>query len=138
MSVFGPEVDKAADAMTKATIKAKEFEGKGLKLQFKSVERIRGQYGAAEDSSIVEKGILEEGEQFLYKFVDEEGMERKHYSTSMPFFIGMKQIEFNEGDWLFIKREGKTAKDTRYTAEVISGVEVKKPKPEITKDEVPF
>lgn len=117
MSVFGEEVDKAAEAMSKATVKAKEFEGKGLTLQFKGVEKIKSQYGAEEGANIVEKGILEEGEQFLFRFVDREGLERKHYSTSMPFFIAVQQAEINEGDWLHIERTGVKDK-TRYSVEV--------------------
>ncbi len=138
MSVFDSEVEAAAAKMDKATIKGGEFEG-GLTLQFKSVSREKSQYGAEADSSIVEKGILEEGEQFVFKFVDSEGDTRTHYSKSMPFFVGMKQVEFNEGDWLTIKRTGQK-KDTRFTVEVVDGPKVsKKPKKdEIDADGIPF
>lgn len=118
MSIFGKDVDEAADKLNKATIKAAEFEKKGLILQFKSVERVKSQYGAEEDATIVERGILEEGEQFVFKFVDEEGVERKHYSKSMPFFIGMHQVEMNENDWIQIRREGVKDK-TRYYVELV-------------------
>lgn len=118
MSIFGSDVDEAAQKLNMATIKAKEFEGKGLTLQFLSVEKIKSQYGAEADASIVEKGILDEGEQFLFKFKDAEGLDRKHYSTSMPFFIGMQQTEINEEDWLHIRREGVKDK-TRYYVEKV-------------------
>lgn len=132
MSIFGKDVDEAADKLNKATIKAAEFEKKGLTLQFKSVERVKSQYGAEEDATIVERGILEEGEQFVFKFVDEEGIERKHYSKSMPFFIGMHQVEMNENDWLHIRREGVKDK-TRYYVEIVEAPSVsprKEPKEE--------
>jgi len=115
MSIFPPEVNKALEAMDKEKIKAAEFEG-GLTLQFVKVEKTKSQYGAAEDSSIVERGILEEGEQFVYTFKDSEGDFRKLYSTSFPFLIAMKQAELNEGDWITITRTGKL-KDTKYTVE---------------------
>lgn len=145
MSIFGKDVDEAADKMQKATIKAAEFEGKGLVIQFKSVEKKKSQYGAEEDSSIVEKGILEEGEQFVFKFVDAEGDVRTLYTTSMPLFIGLKQVEFNEDDWLHIRREGSKAK-TRYYVEVVeapanfkeSKKEKPKAPPEIDPDDIPF
>jgi len=138
MSVFGSDVDKAAALLNKATIKAKEFEGKGLTVQFQSVEKIKSQYGAEADASIVEKGILEEGEQFLFKFKDAEGADRKHYSTSMPFFIAMQQTEINEGDWLHIRREGQKDK-TRYYVEIVDAPKVSKVHtPDDLTDEPPF
>lgn len=108
----------AVEKMNKETIKAAEFEGNGLTLKFKSVEKAKSPYGAEADATIVEKGILEEGEQFVFHFEDAEGDARKHYSKSMPFFIGMQQAEINEDDWLLIKREGVKDK-TRYTVEVV-------------------
>lgn len=137
MSVFGSDVDKAAAQLNKATIKAKEFEGKGLTLQFLSVEKVQSQYGAEADASIVEKGILEEGEQFLFRFKDVEGADRKHYSTSMPFFIGMQQTEINEGDWLHIRREGVQAK-TRYYVEKVDAPKVSPAKTTPNPDDIPF
>ena len=136
MSVFGNEVDEAAQKLNVATIKAKEFEGKGLTLQFQSVEKIKSQYGAEADASIVEKGILDEGEQFLFKFKDVEGTDRKHYSSSMPFFIGMQQTEISEGDWLHIRREGVKDK-TRYYVEITSKP-VSQEKEAVKKGDIPF
>lgn len=135
MSIFGENIDNAADKMNKLVIRAAEFEKKGLTLQFKSVERVKSQYGAEEDATIVERGILEEGEQFVFKFVDEEGVERKHYSKSMPFFIGMHQVEMNENDWLLIRREGVKDK-TRYYVEIVDAPTVS-PRKESKVEEYP-
>jgi len=139
MSIFGKEIDDAAEKANKAKIKASEFE-QGLTLQFLSVERIKSQYGAEADSTIVEKGILEEGEQFLFHFNDKEGIKRHHYSTSMPFFIGMKQVKINEGDWINIKREGVKDK-TRYTVTVVdapAGAKSPSKEAEVDPDNIPF
>ena len=110
---FPPEVNAALNKMSKERIKASEFE-QSLTLQFVSVEKIKSQFGATEDASIVERGVLEEGEQFLYTFKDKEGDTRRFYSHSFPFLIAMQSAEFNEGDWLTITRTGK-AKETKYT-----------------------
>lgn len=146
MSIFGKEVDEAADIMDKSKIRAKEFEGKGLTLQFVGVEKIKSQYGAEADSTIVEKNILEEGEQFLFTFKDSEGLTRKHYSTSMPFFIGMRKdresepLEIAEGDWLVIRREGVKDKTRYYVekTEVSQRKSKKASKEENSNDDVPF
>jgi len=116
-NIFPKEVEKALSEMDKAVVKAPEFEN-GLTLQFKAVEKVRGKFGASEESSIVEKGILEEGEQFLYTFQDADGFTRKHYSTSFPLVIAMQQAEINFDDWILIKRTGKAA-ETRYTVEKV-------------------
>ncbi len=116
MNVFPDDVVTALSKMDKEKIKAVEFEA-GLTLTFVSVEKAKSQYGAAEDSAIVERGILEEGEQFVYTFTDSGGDTRKFYSTSFPFLIAMNGAEINEGDSLFIKREGK-AKETKYVVTV--------------------
>lgn len=117
--IFPDSVNKAIEAMDKEKIKAVEFEA-GLTLQLVSVEKVKSQFGAAEDSSIVEREILEEGEQFVYTFKDLEGLTRKHYSTSFPLCIAMQKAELNYGDWVLIKREGKS-KDTKYTVEKVKG-----------------
>lgn len=119
MNIFDDKVTNALKAMDKEKIRAVEFED-GLTLQFISVERTKSQYGAAEDSSIVERGVLEEGEQFVYTFKDKEGDLRKFYSTSFPFLIAMNGAEINKNDWLLIKREGK-ARETKYTVEKVEG-----------------
>lgn len=131
MSIFGTQADKAVAAMDKEKIKAAEFSD-GLTLQFVSVEKTKSQYGAAEDAAIVERGILEEGEQFLYTFKDAQGDTRKHYSTSFPLFIAMQHAEIEENGWLLIKRTG-TAKDTKYTVE-----KVEAPEQPITAEDVGF
>jgi hypothetical protein len=70
MSAFPPEVEAALKAMNKEIIKANEFETPQT-LTFLKVEKVKGKYGAAEDSNIVERGVLEEGEQFLYTYKKE-------------------------------------------------------------------
>lgn len=126
--------------MDKEKIKAAEFE-KGLTLELVSVEKTKSQFGAAEDSSIVERGILEEGEQFVYTFKDSEGLTRKHYSTSFPLCIAMQKAELNYGDWVLVKREGKS-KDTKYTVEKVEAPELpmgnQKDEEEIDPKEIPF
>lgn len=112
MSIFPEGTNEALSKIALEKIKPIEFES-GLTLQFKSVTKVKSQYGASEDASIVEKGILEEGEQFVFQFVDPTGLERKLYSTSFPFVIAMHGSELNIGDWVHIKRTGKTT-DTKY------------------------
>lgn len=112
---FPPEVREAIANMDKEKIRAVEFEA-GLTLQWVGVEKVKSQYGASEDARIVERGILEEGEQFLYTFKDQSGMVRKHYSTSFPLCTALNKVELNEGDWVQIQRSGKGT-DTRYAAE---------------------
>ena len=140
MSIFGKEVDAAAEKINKAKLKAKEFEGKGLTLQFISVERIKSQYGAEADASIVEKGILDEGEQFLFVFKDAEGDNRLHYSTSVPFFFAMQKVEINQNDWLHIRREGVKDK-TRYFIDKVEEPEISQAKvssEEVDPNNIPF
>lgn len=115
MAIFDKNVEQAIKNLNKEIIKAAEF-ADGLTLKFMKVEKVKGKFGAAEDSNIVEKGVLEEGEQFLYSFQDTDGITRKHYSTSFPLVIALQQAEINEGDWITITRTGKST-DTRYTAE---------------------
>ena len=133
MSVFGKDVDAATAKMGGEWVKASEFEG-GLTLKFKSVEKVKSQYGAEAKDGIVEKGILDEGATFRYVFEDSEGNTRKHDSSSFPLFIGMQQAEINENDWLAIKREGQKDK-TRYTVEVVEGPKVSQRK-NTSKDDV--
>lgn len=117
-SVFGDQADKAVEAMEKETIKAVEFE-QGLTLTFMGVQKQMSRFGgAAGDSSIVERNILVEGEEFLYTFKDGAGFVRKHYSTSFPLFIALQRAEINENDTLVIKREGK-GKETSYSVEKV-------------------
>lgn len=116
-NVFPADVTEALNKMDKEKIKAAEFEN-GLTLEFVGVEKVKSQYGAAEDSSIVERGILEEGEQFVYTFKDSDGDTRKLYSTSFPFLIAMNQAELNIGDTVLITRKGKL-KETKYTVEKV-------------------
>lgn len=131
MAIFDQDTMDAADKMNKAKLKAAEFEGKGLTLKIKSSEKVKSQYGAEADASIVEKGILEEGEQFRFVFEDAEGDSRFFYTTSMPFFIGMQQAELNFDDWLHIRREGVKEK-TRYYVEVVNAHAVSAKNPEDT------
>lgn len=116
--IFDKQVNDAITAMDKEKISAKEFDGEGLTLQVVSVEKIKGQFGAAEESAIVERGILEEGQQFLYTFKDKDGLLRKHWSTSFPMCIAMQRAEINEGDWIKITRKG-SGKDTNYEVDKV-------------------
>lgn len=100
--------------MASIFLRGADFDDEGIKLTFKGVEKTKGRFGAPEDSKLVEKGILEEGEAFKYSFTDSDGNERVFESHSMPFAIAMNQAEVNEGDELHISRTGKTT-ETRYT-----------------------
>lgn len=116
-----------------------DFEGNGLTLQIKKVEKVKSQYGAKADSSMVEREILQEGETFRYTFADATGAEKNFDSDSMPFMIGMNGAEFNFGDWLHIQRTGKL-RDTRYTAEKVDAPKVSPSKTEEETDasSIPF
>lgn len=120
-----------------------DFEGDGLVLQIKAVEKVKSQFGAAADNAMVEREILEEGEVFRYTFADATGEEKNFDSHSMPFMIGMQNAEFNIGDWLHIKRTGKL-RDTRYVVEKATAPEapVSPAKPESTDEidpkDIPF
>lgn len=127
MSVFPKEVDEAADKMGGMWIKATEFEGEGLKLRCKGVEKVvanNPKYGATKEESLVRKEILAEGETFRYLFTDESGEDRQIDSKSMPMFIGFKQVDIEEGDWVNVVRTGKLD-ETRYVVTPIEPVEVK-------------
>jgi hypothetical protein len=117
MALFDKEIMDKAEAMSSSWLKGTDFEN-GLTLKITHTEKIKSQYGAKAEDSMVEKNILEEGETFRYLFEDAQGVAKKHDSSSMPFFIAMQQVEMNYGDWLFIKREGKGDR-TRYTAEIV-------------------
>lgn len=130
MALFDPETMEKAGKSDWYT--GADFEGDGLTLQIKKVEKVKSQYGATADSGMVERDILEEGEIFRYTFADSEGAEKNFDSHSMPFMIAMQGAEFNLDDWLLIKRTGKL-RDTRYTAE-----KVEAPSAEIKAEDVGF
>ena len=135
--MFDENTKKALKNMGGNYLRGSDFEG-GLTLQFKSVEKISGQYGAEADSSMVEKGILEEGQKFRFTFADSDGVKRTFDTTSMPFTIALNQVEINEDDWVEITREGKGDK-TRYHAEKVSEpTGSKPPKSDVDLDGIPF
>lgn len=109
-----------------------DFEGDGLILQIKKVDKVKSQFGATADNGMVERDILEEGETFRYTFADSKGEEKNFDSHSMPFMIGMQNAEFNLEDWLHIKRTGKL-RDTRYTVDKVDA-----PEAEISAADVTF
>ena len=116
MAIFDPkDMEKVGKS---EWLTGADFEGDGLVLKIKSVEKVKSQYGAGADNAMVERAILQEGETFRYVFEDVGGNDRQFDSHSMPFMIGMTNAEFNFGDWLFIKRTGKL-RDTRYTPEKV-------------------
>ena len=116
MAIFDNEtVEKVGESKW---LNGSSFEGEGLVLQIKAVDKIKSQYGAKADNALVERGILEEGEMYRYTFEDTKGNERTFDSHSMPFMVGLNNAEFNFGDFLLIKRTGKL-KETRYTAELV-------------------
>lgn len=123
MSIFDKETEKKVENMNKVWIKSSEFDGNGLVLRVDSVSKVSGDYGASAESSIVKRGILEEGQSFRYVFTDPEGVERKHDSASFPLFIGMEYADVSIGDWVHIKRGGK-GEETKYAV-----VLTEKPKP---------
>lgn len=119
MNNFMPEeIRDAANKIGGDWIKPIEFDGDGLVLQVaKPLEKVKSQYGADEGDFMVNNGLLEIGESFRFTFTSIEGKERKIDTTSAPFFIAFKQVEeLGVGDWVQIKRTGKTDK-TRYSVE---------------------
>lgn len=116
MSIFNKEVSDALKGMGGSFLKGSDFEGDGLVLKYVGHEKVPSRYGAGEDSKIVERGILEEGEVFRFSFQDANGNQKTFDTYSFPFIIGMNQAEINEGDWLRISRSGKTT-ETRYSVE---------------------
>lgn len=113
--IFDPETSKKL-SMSKF-IKGKEFENEGLTLQFVSVSKEESsEYGAEESNSLVERGVLEEGERFVFTFKDTEGNERTFGTTSPGFVYAMNSAEINEGDNIHITRTGQ-AKKTRYSVD---------------------
>lgn len=130
MDIFPDDVREAADKVGGDWIKASEFEGEGLMLQFsKPMDKIKAsnpKYGAEEDDYLVKQEILEIGETFRYHFKTAEGQDKKIDSASTPFFIGVKQCEdLGVGDWVKITRTGKTDK-TRYTVEKVAPLSPRK------------
>lgn len=124
MSIFDKETQDKANNMGGNFIKATEFEGEGLNLRIDTVEKVSSQYGGKAEDSIVEHGVLEEGQSFRYTFTDKTDSQRKHDSASMPMFIGFHQADVNLGDFLNVKREGKVDK-TRYHVTKIEPFEIK-------------
>lgn len=121
MSNFFPkDVEEASNKITSDWLKGADFDGNGLVLKVaRPMEKVKSQYGAEEKDYLVKQEILGVGESFRYTFEDAEGKERKIDSCSTPFFIGFKQCEeLGVGDWVLIKRTGKTDK-TRYTVEKV-------------------
>jgi len=114
--IFDKEISKKL--MTNQYLKGTDFENEGITLTFKGVEKVKARFGASEDSKLVEKGILEEGEAFKYSFEDADGNERIFESHSMPFAVAMNTAEVNEGDKVHISRTGKTT-ETRYAVELV-------------------
>lgn len=124
MSIWPPEVEEAASKVGGKWIKAGEFEGEGLTLTIKRVEKVRAnnpKYGAEEKDYLVKNEILEVGETFKYIFEDAEGNEREHDSASTPMYIGFKQAEIEAGDLIKVKREGDRDKTRYYVQKVNSG-----------------
>ena len=115
--IWPEEVNEAVEKLGSNWLKPSSFEGKGLVLQVKRVEKITSRnpkYGAVATDYLVKNEVLEIGDTFHYVFGTPEGHEKQLDSKSTPFFIGMKQSECEANDWVRIVREGERD-ETRYT-----------------------
>ena len=108
MSIFSDEI-KDRDNKPSPWIKAEElFSGKEFVIQ--SVDIVEANnYGAEEGDSLLEKGILQEGETIRYSFADE----RKYDSKSGGLYFSVKQANPEPGSSITFGKTGK-GKDTRY------------------------
>lgn len=149
---FPPDISNAADKLGSDWIKGAEFDGAGLVLQLaKSIEKVKAnnpEYGAQEDDYLVKGEILEVGQSLRFTFRTADGTERKHDTSSTPFFVGFRQCgELGVGDWVHITRTGKSTK-TRYTVVKVEAPAAEAPKPkaapidypaeDINPDDIPF
>ena len=114
-------------------IKAEEFH-KGLVLFVFSFEKVVAsdpEYGAKKDDFLCEDGKLAIGETFRYTFTvtdkDNFKEERIFESKSAPFFIPFSNLGPDEGDKLWIKREGEGRK-TKYIIETYANQDEEKEK----------
>lgn len=153
MSIFPKDVEEAANKMGGEWISALEFE-QGLTLKIsKPMEKVKSfnpKYGAEEKDYLVKKEILDIGETFRYHFITPEGEERKIDSKSSPMFIGFRSVEeLGIGDWIHVKRTGKTDQ-TRFTVEKVDAPSIipdvakppmkagDYPKEELNSEDIPF
>lgn len=137
--IFPSDVREASNKIESEWISPKEFDGKGLTLQFvKPLEKMKSinpKYGAKDDNYLVKHGVLEIGETFRYVFGTSRGNERQIDTTSSPLWIAFKQASEKEGeelgigDWCLITRTGETT-ETRYTVEKVEAPESFAAKPE--------
>lgn len=126
MGVIPKDIKDAASAGGDGKyIKAEEFEGKGLVLKVVSFSKIRAKnpkFGANEKDALMDQGLLDEGETFRYVFetkdLDADGFPKQRIveSKSLALFIGFKNCDPDEGEWIRISKEGKMD-DTRYEVE---------------------
>lgn len=144
--MFPPDIKEAADKIGSDWIKAVEFEGDGLILQVSApLEKVKAnnpKYGAKDTEWVVKNDLLEVGETFRYSFIDGSGTKRRFDSKSAPFFLGFKQCdELGVGDWVHIKRTGKTD-ETRYfvvkTEKPVVSPAKKIEYPEPDQNDIPF
>lgn len=139
MSIFPKNIEEAANKIGGDWVKGAEFDGEGLTLQLIApMEVVKSpMYGATETDWLVKNEIIGEGETLRFHFKDASGKERKHDTTSTPFFIAFKQVEeLNVGDWVQIARTGKTDK-TRYTVVKVDAPVLAAPET-VSQDGIPF
>lgn len=123
VDIFPPDTREAVDKLSGDFIKAEEFEGEGLIIQFaKPLEKVvskNPKYGADEKDFLLKNHILQLGQTFRYTFNTPDGRERKIDSKSSPLFLGFKMVEeLGVGDWVHVKRTGKVS-NTRYFIEKV-------------------
>lgn len=131
------DVQEAASKMGGAWLKASDFEGEGMALTIKSVEKIKSsnpKYGTVETDYLFKKEVLEIGETFHFVFETAEGEEKTFDSKSAPLFIAIQQAQIKAGDTITIKREGVTDKTRYYVSKLDNSPKDKTPNP----DDIPF
>jgi len=135
------DVQEAASKMGGNWLKASDFEGEGMTLTIKSVEKIKSgnpKYGTVETDYLYKKEVLELGETFHFIFENKEGEEKMFDSKSAPLFIAMQQAQIEAGDTIHIKREGVTDKTRYYVTKQENGLSNDEKADKLTGDEAPF
>lgn len=135
------DVRDAAAKMGGNWLKAEMFEGEGMVLTIKSVEKVKStnpKYGAVATDYLYKNEVLELGETFHFIFVDSEGKEKMIDSKSSPLFIAMQQAQIEAGDTIHIKREGESEKTRYYVSKRENGLTNEDKADKLTGEDSPF
>jgi len=108
---------------------AKDFEGRGVNLyvtnNMEIVQARNKDVGANVLDGLYKNGILKEGQTLRWSFTLEDGITEKQVETkSLAFFIGMKQIDPEIGDLIYIVASGE-GKNRRYEMKIVKSANEK-------------